>query len=100
MNPTTPTKSLKKRKELVFTAFTSILMGVFGLIGIAIIYLKWGYRLCELTVEQHPDTHWFVFAFKVMVLMVCPSLCLLLIIFGSQILFYFKKERDKQNFVA
>jgi len=82
---------MKERNKVIFNAIVSILTGALGLIGITVIYFKYG-SLCTLTVERHPDTYWFVFAFRIIFLMLCPILCFLLIMLGSHILYYFIKE--------
>lgn len=83
---------MNAHNQLKFNAVISILFGTFALIAIAVIYLKWGNSLCALILERHPDMYWFVLAFKLLVLVVCPSLSFVLIIIGWQILRFFKKE--------
>jgi hypothetical protein len=81
---------------LIINAIMSIMLGGFCFIGIFFLYFMYGSSLCALTVERHPDTYWFVLAFKLFFLMFCPGLCALLIILGSHILFYLKKSNVRQ----
>jgi hypothetical protein len=71
------------------------MLGGCFVIGMAILYVMYGYRLCALILEQHPDMHWFVFAFKLANFVLCPVLAFLLILLGVQILFTFQGETDK-----
>lgn len=83
---------MNERNKVRFTAFVSIIVSAFCLISIATIYFEYDYLFTSVE-QQHSDIYRFVHIFRIIIYMVCPALCVLLMILALHILHYLKKER-------
>ena len=82
---------MNERRKVNIVAKLGAFLSAFCLISLAVIYLRYRHAFA-IAIERHPDIYWLVVGFLILGFVVCPAVCVRLLMISWRVLYYLKKE--------